>query len=55
MCFLAGANAIFTGERMLTTACSGWEEDKQMLARWGLSGKKSFQDIDHDQDEMTSR
>jgi biotin synthase len=23
MCFMAGANAIFTGERMLTTACSG--------------------------------
>jgi biotin synthase len=24
MCFMAGANAIFTGERMLTTACSGY-------------------------------
>ncbi|ORY87705.1 biotin synthase [Protomyces lactucae-debilis] len=43
MCFLAGANAVFTGERMLTTACSGWEEDKAMLDRWGLRGMKSFE------------
>lgn len=39
MCFMAGANAVFTGERMLTTACSGWEEDKAMLGRWGLRGE----------------
>lgn len=42
MCFMAGANAVFTGERMLTTACSGWEEDKAMLDRWGLRGMESF-------------
>lgn len=42
MCFMAGANAVFTGERMLTTACSGWEEDKEMLSRWGLRGMESF-------------
>ncbi|KAF9694322.1 hypothetical protein EKO04_007406 [Ascochyta lentis] len=36
MCFQAGANAIFTGEKMLTTACNGWEEDKAMFERWGL-------------------
>ena len=42
LCFLAGANAIFTGEKMLTTACSGWEEDKAMLGRWGLHGMASF-------------
>jgi biotin synthase len=33
---MAGANAIFTGETMLTTPCSGWDEDKAMLSRWGL-------------------
>lgn len=43
MCFMAGANAVFTGERMLTTACSGWEEDKEMLGRWGLRGMQSFE------------
>ncbi|KAF7794707.1 hypothetical protein EIP86_005845 [Pleurotus ostreatoroseus] len=42
MCFLAGANAVFTGEQMLTTPCSPWDEDKAMMARWGLDGMRSF-------------
>jgi len=37
LCFTAGANAIFTGEKMLTTDCNGWEQDKDMFERWGLS------------------
>lgn len=41
---MAGANAIFTGETMLTTPCSGWDEDKAMLGRWGLRGQRSFED-----------
>jgi biotin synthase len=41
---MAGANAIFTGEKMLTTPCSGWDEDKAMLTRWGLRGLRSFED-----------
>ncbi|KAL7421358.1 biotin synthase [Cryptotrichosporon argae] len=44
MAFMAGANAIFTGEKMLTTPCSGWDEDKSMLSRWGLRGLRSFED-----------
>jgi len=43
MCFLAGANAVFTGEQMLTTPCSPWDEDKAMMGRWGLAGMKSFE------------
>jgi len=42
MCFMAGANAVFTGEEMLTTPCSPWHEDKAMMARWGLEGMGSF-------------
>ncbi|KIY51379.1 biotin synthase [Fistulina hepatica ATCC 64428] len=42
MCFMAGANAVFTGEQMLTTPCSPWDEDKAMLGRWGLEGMASF-------------
>jgi biotin synthase len=42
MCFQAGANAIFTGKKMLTTMCNGWEEDKAMLDRWGLKPMESF-------------
>ncbi|EST09931.1 Biotin and thiamine synthesis-associated domain protein [Kalmanozyma brasiliensis GHG001] len=44
MAFLAGANAIFTGERMLTTPTSSWDDDKAMLGRWGLRGMESFED-----------
>lgn len=42
MCFMAGANAVFTGEQMLTTPCSRWDEDKAMMNKWGLEGMASF-------------
>ncbi|EKJ75471.1 hypothetical protein FPSE_04355 [Fusarium pseudograminearum CS3096] len=42
LCFMAGANAIFTGEKMLTTECNGWDEDAAMFGRWGLEPMKSF-------------
>ncbi|KAI5866167.1 biotin synthase [Durotheca rogersii] len=42
LCFMAGANAIFTGEKMLTTECNGWDEDKDMFDRWGLEPMRSF-------------
>jgi biotin synthase len=42
MCFMAGANAVFTGEKMLTTECNGWEEDRAMFGRWGLEPMPSF-------------
>lgn len=38
MCFMAGANAIFTGDRMLTTPTNGWDEDTALLDKWGLKG-----------------
>jgi biotin synthase len=43
MCFMAGANAVFTGEKMLTTACNGWDEDREMFERWGLRPMESFE------------
>lgn len=59
LCFMAGANAVcllrrfgrrsltlaqvFTGERMLTTPTSGWDEDGALMGRWGLTGLKSFE------------
>lgn len=42
LCFMAGCNAIFTGEKMLTTLCNGWDEDIAMLNKWGLRPMKSF-------------
>ncbi|PWN90952.1 biotin synthase [Acaromyces ingoldii] len=44
MCFMAGANAVFTGERMLTTPTTGWDQDKAMLDTWGLRGMRSFEE-----------
>jgi biotin synthase len=37
LCFLAGANSIFTGERLLTTPNPGQDHDEALLARLGLS------------------
>lgn len=42
LCFMSGCNAIFTGEKMLTTMCNGWDEDIQLLQKWGLRPMKSF-------------
>jgi biotin synthase len=36
LCFLAGANSIFTGDRLLTTANAGDSADAAMLANLGL-------------------
>ncbi|KAL1863672.1 biotin synthase [Paecilomyces lecythidis] len=42
-CFMAGANAVFTGEKMLTTDCNGWGEDREMFEKWGFYPMKSFE------------
>lgn len=42
-CFQAGANAVFTGEKMLTTDCNGWDEDRVMFEKWGYYPMKSFE------------
>ncbi|HEY8022358.1 MAG TPA: biotin synthase BioB, partial [Thermoanaerobaculia bacterium] len=36
LCFLAGANSIFTGERLLTTPNPGRDHDAELLGRLGL-------------------
>jgi biotin synthase len=46
MCFTAGANAVFTGEKMLTTECNGWDEDKAMFEKWGLRPMPSKHDAE---------
>jgi len=42
-CFMAGANAVFTGEKMLTTDCNGWDQDHEMFKRWGFYPMKRFE------------
>jgi biotin synthase len=36
LCFLAGANSIFYGERLLTTPNPGRNRDEELFARLGL-------------------
>ena len=43
LCFSAGANAVFTGEKMLTTEAVGWSEDREMFERYGLEPMRSFE------------
>ena len=40
--FLAGANSIFTGDKLLTTANPAFDEDAQLFDSLGLKGKKAF-------------
>jgi biotin synthase len=40
LCFLAGANSIFIGERLLTTSNPETDKDKELLARLGLRLKE---------------
>ncbi|KNZ49685.1 biotin synthase [Puccinia sorghi] len=54
MCFMAGANAIFTGEKMLTTPTSGWDEDISMFSRWGITPLGSFASEQQDQQASNS-
>jgi biotin synthase len=36
LCFLAGANSIFTGDRLLTTPNAGDDSDAALFAKLGL-------------------
>jgi biotin synthase len=36
LCFFAGANSIFTGDKLLTTPNPGEDHDKQLLATLGM-------------------
>ncbi|RLN92140.1 hypothetical protein BBJ28_00014912 [Nothophytophthora sp. Chile5] len=41
--FMAGANSIFNGDTLLTTANPAFEKDKQLFASMGLTGKPAHQ------------
>jgi len=44
LCFLAGANSIFAGEKLLTTPNPAFNQDMEMFKLLGLSPKKAFAD-----------
>jgi biotin synthase len=45
LCFLAGANSIFAGEKLLTTPNPSPDADKQMFFLLGLRPRKAFKEI----------
>ncbi|HEV2355111.1 MAG TPA: biotin synthase BioB [Puia sp.] len=44
LCFLAGANSIFAGDKLLTTPNPSFEEDNRMFALFGLKPRIAFKD-----------
>ncbi len=40
LCFLAGANSIFSSEKLLTTANPDWQDDAQMFEKLGVKPKE---------------
>lgn len=46
LCFMAGANSIFAGEKLLTTPNPDFDTDMQMFKMLGLTPRKAFKDVD---------
>lgn len=44
LCFAAGANSIFYGEKLLTTGNPQWEADQDLFKRLGLNGRRAAHD-----------
>jgi biotin synthase len=44
LCFMAGANSIFTGEKLLTTPNPSFDEDKAMFNLLGLTAREAFKE-----------
>ena len=44
LCFMAGANSIFAGEKLLTTPNPNFDTDMQMFKMLGLTPRKAFKE-----------
>jgi len=44
LCFMAGANSIFAGEKLLTTPNPSFDEDKAMFNMLGLTAREAFKE-----------
>jgi biotin synthase len=45
LCFLAGANSIFSGEKLLTRPNPDFDEDREMMDLFGLKSRPAFAEI----------
>jgi biotin synthase len=43
-CFLAGANSIFAGDKLLTTPNPAIDEDRELFSSLGLKSRKAFKE-----------
>ena len=48
LCFMAGANSIFAGEKLLTTPNPDFGVDMQMFKTLGLTARKPFKDSEEE-------
>jgi biotin synthase len=46
LCFMAGANSIFAGDKLLTTPNPEFSEDMEMFRIFGLSPRKAFKGVE---------
>lgn len=46
LCFMAGANSIFAGEKLLTTPNPDFDTDMQMFKMLGLTPRKAFKNVE---------
>ncbi len=46
MCFMAGANSIFAGDKLLTTPNPDWNDDAAMFELLGLKKRPAFKDME---------
>jgi biotin synthase len=49
MCFMAGANSIFAGDKLLTTPNPDYKDDMEMFDILGLSPREAYKNVDRDQ------
>ena len=47
LCFMAGANSIFVGEKLLTTPNPAFDDDLHMFQLLGLKPREPFKDVKH--------
>jgi biotin synthase len=52
LCFMAGANSIFSGEKLLTTPNPGFEEDSAMFQLLGLKPREAFKEAKETEMEL---
>ncbi|MEX0905058.1 MAG: biotin synthase BioB [Balneolaceae bacterium] len=52
-CFMAGANSIFTGEKLLTTCNNDLDDDKRMFEILGLKAREAFKNEEIQNKELS--